>query len=221
MSEHDKVEKYQKEILLWFEQHARSFPWRNPNITKYKKIIAEILLQRTKAETISNFIPIFYKKLPSWQKLSVIPMQELEDFIQPIGLVNRRSDVLISLSKEMVCRGGRIPCNRGEIDKLPGVGQYIGNSIELLCCGKRLPLLDVNMARVLERYFGPRKLVDIRYDPYLQDLAHTIVDVDDPIKMNWAILDFAALVCKKRKPKCEDCPINKNCKYFNNTKEVL
>lgn len=27
------------------------------------------------------------------------------------------------------------------------------------------------MARVLERYFGPRKLADIRYDPYLQDLA--------------------------------------------------
>lgn len=27
------------------------------------------------------------------------------------------------------------------------------------------PYLDVNMARVLERHFGPRKLSDIRYDP--------------------------------------------------------
>jgi len=132
MSKQTKVEKFQEEILSWFEQYARPFLWRNPNISKYKKIIAEILLQRTKAETISNFIPIFYKKFPSWKKLSDIPVQELHDFIEPIGLVNRRSDVLIRLSKEMVSRGGRIPCNRGEIDKLPGVGQYIGNSIELL-----------------------------------------------------------------------------------------
>ena len=37
------------------------------------------------------------------------------------------------------------------------------------------------MARVLERYFGPRNLADIRYDPYLQELAHKVVDADDAI----------------------------------------
>ena len=114
----------------------------------------------------------------------------------------------------MDARNGRFPKSREEIQKLPGVGQYIANSIELLCHGKAKPLLDVNMARVLERFFGPRKLADIRYDPYLQKLAHKVVDVEDPVRMNWAILDFAALVCKTRNPLCETCPVAKNCIYF-------
>lgn len=38
------------------------------------------------------------------------------------------------------------------------------------------PLVDVNMVRVLERFFGPRKLADIRYDSYLQTLARQVVE---------------------------------------------
>ncbi len=51
----------------------------------------------------------------------------------------------------------------------------------LLCNRKPRPLLDVNMSRVLERYFGPRSLADIRYDPYLQNLAQRLVACDDSL----------------------------------------
>jgi A/G-specific adenine glycosylase len=74
------------------------------------------------------------------------------------------------------------------------------------------PLLDSNMARVLERFFGPRTLADIRYDPYLQALAKAVVSCDRPIAMNWAILDFASLVCQNR-PLCNACPVNRTCRF--------
>ena len=44
----------------------------------------------------------------------------------------------------------------------------VANAILLVCHEQPEPLLDSNMARVIERVFGPRKLADIRYDPYLQ-----------------------------------------------------
>ncbi len=69
------------------------------------------------------------------------------------------------------------------------------------------------MARVLERYFGPRKLVDIRYDKYLQELSYKVVNHDYSKNINWAILDLAALICKAQAPKCIKCPLKLKCEY--------
>jgi A/G-specific adenine glycosylase len=113
----------------------------------------------------------------------------------------------------MARRNGRFPTKREEIESLPGIGQYIANAIEVFCSNKRRPLLDVNMARVLERYFGPRKLADIRYDPYLQKLAHDVLPRKKIKEFNWAILDFGALVCKARNPACNNCSLAKKCKF--------
>ena len=212
----DEIILFRNLLLEWSKNNLRTFPWRNEGLSNYKKVIAEIFLQRTKAETISKFINKFYKRYPSWKRLATATEEDLRELVKPVGLVNRRVNVLKNLSSEIVKHGGRVPCNRKEIDKLRGVGQYIGNSIELLCCGKSLPLIDVNMTRLLERYFGPRKLADIRYDPYLQQLANSVVDCEEPIKINFAILDFSHLVCTIRNPKCEECLLKRKCYYFLN-----
>jgi A/G-specific adenine glycosylase len=116
----------------------------------------------------------------------------------------------------MVRRNGVFPATRSELEQLPNVGQYIANAVLLFCYRKRQPLLDVNMSRVLERFFGPRKLADIRYDPYLQALAKEVVSGTDPMRLNWAILDHASMVCKVSNPLCEICPFTERCKSANN-----
>ena len=74
-------------------------------------------------------------------------------------------------------------------------------------------LLDGNMARVIERVFEPRRLVDIRYDSRLQALARIMVRSSDPARVNWAILDVAARNCLPRVPRCEPCPLMRRCNY--------
>jgi A/G-specific adenine glycosylase len=91
----------------------------------------------------------------------------------------------------------------------------MANSVELIIFNQPAPLLDVNMARVLERFFGERKLADIRYDPGLQDLARKVVSVARSKELNWAILDYATLVCKARRPACEICQLSSKCTYYN------
>ena len=68
------------------------------------------------------------------------------------------------------------------------------------------------MARVLERVFGPRGQADIRYDPYLQSLAHRVTDADTSLDVNFAILDHAALTCTIRKPACDRCVVSSLCR---------
>lgn len=210
----EKIEYFRSCILNWFKENGRHFPWRNKSSTNYKKTISEVLLQRTKAETVAKFYSSFITKYPSWKKLADATLDDLVEALTPIGLQKQRAKRLFALAQEMKKRKGRLPKAREEIEDIPMFGQYITNAIMLLVYGKPFPLLDVNMSRVLERFFGSRKMSDIRYDSYLQDLSYKIVDHKEPTIINWAILDFAALICKAREPICKICHINTGCKFY-------
>src|SRR5688572_25856731 len=124
-----KIKQFQNDILKWYKKNGRKFPWRNKSATNYQRIISEVLLQRTRAETVAKFYPKFIKKYPSWKKLAKATVKQLEKDLQPIGLYRQRAVRLNAFAKEMAKRNGRFPENREEIDRIPFVGQYIGNAI--------------------------------------------------------------------------------------------
>jgi A/G-specific adenine glycosylase len=205
---------FRKKILSWAKRNGRTFPWRRKSAGCYEKVVSEVLLQRTRAEVIATYFPKFVRQFPSWKKLSLATEKELQEYLQPIGLWRRRAASIKKLSMEMSRRRGRFPRDKIAVEALPGVGQYIANAIMVFCYNEPWPLLDTNMARVIERFFGPRKLADIRYDPYLQSLAKSAVSTREPALGNWAILDFASLVCTLKNPRHDICPIIRKCQYF-------
>ncbi len=208
-----KIEFFQNELLKWFTGNGRDFPWRKKSATNYELIISEVFLQRTKAETVAKFLPVFLKKYPNWKRLGEATEYELQDILKPIGLYKQRGRRLYKLAQELKKRKGRFPKNRNEVEEIPMMGQYITNAYELYVLKKKSPLLDVNMARLLERFFGERTKADIRYDPYLQTLAHRVITTEHTIHLNWAILDYSSMVCNTRRPLCDDCIIRKKCCY--------
>lgn len=213
LPEEAKLAKFRQRLMKWFKTSGRSFPWRSSSSRNYVVIISEILLQRTQAARVGDFFEDFIRRYPSWKRLSRAPQKELRHFLQPLGLWRRRAATIVSLAREMDRRNGKLPQTRDEIEMLPGVGQYIANAILLFCFGERQPLLDVNMARVLERSFGDRRLSDIRYDPYLQTLSRRVLARGDAKQLNWAILDLASSVCLIRSPRCNACPVSLNCHF--------
>lgn len=214
------ITEFREKILEWFTSNGRDFPWRKNSATHYQLILAEVLLQRTRAEAVKLFWPSFIETYPSWKELSKASEAELQERFKPIGLWKRRAASLYLLAQEMNKRRGRFPKDADEIESLPGIGQYIKNAILLFCHGDPNPLLDSNMARVLERYFEPRLLADIRDDPYLQSLARKIVNCREAILINWAILDLAAQVCQIKKPSCSECCLKASCRYANEGIEI-
>jgi len=211
-----QIEYFQNKIIQWYFENGRHFPWRNPSATNYEKIISEVLLQRTKAETVAKFFPVFQKKYPSWRQLGNATELELKEILKPLGLYNQRGNRLYKLAQEMKKRNGKFPESRDMVEEMPMMGQYITNAFELFILNQPSPLLDVNMARVLERYFGPRKLTDIRHDSYLQKLSEKVVEHQKSKEINWAILDFGAIFCNKRTPICNTCLFVKTCLYGQN-----
>lgn len=206
-----RVATIQRNLLRWFKINDRRYPWRLPSATTYQRVIAEVLLQRTKADVVARMFGDFVSRYPSWRRLARASQGELEEILKPLGLWKRRALSMGAFARAMSKTGGRFPKDRKSLEAIPAVGQYVCNAILLFDQGVCQPLLDVNVARVLERLFGQRKLADIRYDPYLQALSKRMVEHKNPASVNWAFLDLAATICTIRSPKCDICPLRKQC----------
>lgn len=202
-------------LVDWYDQHGRDLPWRRKEASNYQRICVEVLLQRTKAETVAAHYDRFFAVFPGWAEIDQAREDQLREVLRPLGLWKRRAISLKGLARFVQARRGEFPRSRRALDEAPAVGQYVGNSIELFAHGARRPLLDINMARVLERYVRPRTRVDLRNDPFLQAASAWLVRRHDPVTVNWATLDFAASTCKARTPLCDTCGLRIRCAFRN------
>lgn len=216
MGEKARITRARGKLLVWFKVHGRDFPWRKPSASQYERICVEVLLQRTRAETVAGIYDVFFEGYPDWRSLASASTGELEEVLKPIGLWRRRAKSISALANYASTRRGEFPSLERELVAVPAVGQYVANAIQLFQHDRPKPLVDVNMARFLERYLRPRRLADIRHDPWLQAACHWLVDCADPIGVNWAVLDHAAMTCRAHKPHCKSCIFRQTCSYSKN-----
>ncbi|MBK6780899.1 MAG: hypothetical protein IPG75_15270 [Gemmatimonadetes bacterium] len=208
-----RIQRFRREVLRWYARCGRRYPWRTPSAGLYARVVSEVLLQRTQADSVARYYRRFTRTYPSWSRLAQASLTEIEEILRPLGLWKRRALALRALAPAATKLRGKFPRDRVALERLPGVGQYVASAILLFGHGQCEPLLDTNMARVLERYFGPRTLADIRHDPYLQRLSRRVVTGPKPERVSWALLDLAALRCKPRAPLCPECPVSARCRF--------
>lgn len=208
-----KLTSLAKDLKDWAKANGRDFPWRSSNAGTYQQVVVEVLLQRTTATAVAGCFEAFVAKYPDWSQLAAAKVEDLEEFLKPLGLWRRRAQSLLGIARYAAQNHGHFPSDPNEHRHVPAVGQYVSNAILQFQHGRAAPLLDVNMARVIERFVRPRKLADIRHDRWLQEAAHWFVRRGSQ-EVNWAVLDFAALVCRARNPLCPACPVKNRCDYF-------
>lgn len=200
-----RAEWLRTRLLDWWACHAREFPWRLTR-DEYRIAVTEVLLQQTSARAVAAAYPAFFDRFHSWSALDEACEEELRATIQPLGLARQRAARLKRLAGSVVDRGGSLPADRDGLEETPGIGPYVAGAV-LAARGEPEPLLDVNMARLMERLFGIRERADIREDPWLQHASRRLFP---GLELGWAVLDFAALVCRPR-PRCEECPLRSRC----------
>src|SRR5690349_10485734 len=193
-------------LLRWFARNGRSFPWREPGRTPYEVVVAEILLQRTTAAGVARAYTGFLKRYPSWFSLAQSPLVDLENALRPLGLWRQKAQAFQQLALTIELHGGVVPCTRKELERLPGIGPYTASAVLALVYGRAEPLLDVNMARVLGRFLGPPEGIEAKPKRALHAHALRLVRSKRALEVNWAALDFGALVCRARRPLCSECP---------------
>ncbi len=215
LTQNSNIAFLRKNLIQWFEKNKRDFPWRDPNCSNYQLIISEVLLQRTRAETVASFYRHFFEKYKSWEELANATLEELEEVLKSLGLFRRRALRLFKIAREFQKRNGNLPKTSRQLEDSNLGALYLKNAFELFVLKKRSPLLDVNMDRILERYLNGKNSSKNRPDRNMQAMARKIVNVNECKELNWAFLDYAAKICLSNNPKCLDCRLSKNCKYFD------
>lgn len=198
-----EIDRFRIGLLDWAKENGRDFPWRHTD-DEYRIVVTEILLQQTTATAVARLYDTLFAAFPNWRALAGAAEQELRNLVGVLGLGPQRTRRLQALADWVAKNQWTLPRAREGLEQVPGIGQYVAGSLLAVKYGKEEPMLDVNMARVLERYFGERELADIRDDPWLQTLSR--IACGGP-EMGWAALDFGAAVCRARIPRCGTCAL--------------
>ena len=203
-----------RRLLFWFGDFGRRFPWRDNTMEPWQVLVVEILLQQTCAERVASFVPGFLAEFSSLYVLSATDVPILTERLATLGLQNRRAVQLVALAGALLARDGQVPTSRRELKSLPGVGPYVAAAYMSTVLQEPEPMIDVNMARLIERIYGPRVLKDIRFDPHINDIAHRLIDLSArPREFNWAVMDLGAAHCKAPSPSCSGCPLLVVCPF--------
>ena len=202
-----------RRLLPWFARYGRSFPWREPGTTPYEVIVAEILLQRTTAAGVARAYSGFVERYPSWVALVQAPLDGLENALRPLGLWRQKALAFQRIAQSIEANGGVVPRKREELERLRGIGPYTAAAVLAIVDGRAEPLLDVNMARLLGRFLGSPGQAEAGSKRSLNAFALRLVSGKRSLEVNWAVLDFGGLVCRARRPLCQECPLRARCEY--------
>jgi len=107
-----------------------------------------------------------------------------------------------------------VPDNRKTLLSLPAVGEYMADAVLSFAYGKDVVVVDANVCRVIARIFGIEPRGEARRDVRLRKRAQEILPVGRAKEFNWAMIDFAALICTPRNPRCDNCPMHEFCFYY-------
>jgi len=197
---------FRKLLADWYRENARSYPWRERR-TPYRIAISELMLRRTRADQVVPVFEEFVRRYPSIRAAADAEPCRIRELLRPLGL-QWRAETAVAFVQEAHARyGDDLPANAEAIRQLPGAGEYVSGAVATFAGNEVRPLIDANVVRVLGRVFGVSIKGDARRHKAMRQLADAALDREDPITYHYALLDFAALVCRPRRPRCSECPM--------------
>ena len=212
-----------KKILCWYDNNKRNLPWRvSKNSPKklYYRLLSEFMLQQTQVQTVIPYFENFTKKFKSLSSLSNCSEKRILKLWEGLGYY-RRARNLLQTSKILVNNhNSKLPKTLEEIKKLPGVGNYTANALLGLVYNKPVIALDGNVKRVFSRIIN-KKVEQIDFDKFIQMNKKKLLRSNRNSDFVEALMEFGALICKSKDPKCEVCSLNNVCKYFNSSKKII
>jgi len=208
-------DKFHEILLNWYKKNKRRYPWREAN-NPYHILVAEIMLQRTRADQVKQKYLEFIEKYPKISNLKNVKQEDIGKFFKNLGLYWKVEKIIKMANYVNEKLNGKIPDNKSSLLKIPGVGEYIANAILCLAFKKDVSLVDSNIVRFINRFFGIKFKNEGRRDKKIINKANDMLCKKNPKEYNLALLDFTALICKPKNPKCNICPLNKYCRFFIN-----
>jgi A/G-specific adenine glycosylase len=212
-----------KKILAWYDNSKRTLPWRvSKNSPKklYYRILSEFMLQQTQVKTAIPYFIRFTKKLKTLKSLSKSSEKQILKLWEGLGYYRRARNLLASSKLLVKNYNSKLPNTIEEIKKLPGVGEYTANALLGLIYNQPKIAIDGNVKRVFARLINKKK-ERINFKKLILLNKKKLFNTNRNADFVEALMEFGALICKPKNPKCIVCCLNKSCKYFKSSKKII
>ena len=131
------------------------------------------MLQQT---TVATVIPYFKKFINEWPTLKKLSHAKIEDvllFWQGLGYYSRAKNLLKTVKIIDEDYNGKIPKDKINLIKLPGIGEYASAAISSIAFNKKAVAIDGNVKRVIARYYEIRGN-DKSFEKKISEIAERI-----------------------------------------------
>jgi len=167
------------------------------------------MLQQTQVKTVIPYFIKFVSKIPNLEVLSTSNEKKILKLWEGLGYY-RRAKNLHKTSKILIKKyNGKIPKSFEKLKELPGIGDYTANVLLALIYNQPRVALDGNVKRVLSRLdnINTEETVNLFRTKRNGDFAE-------------ALMEFGALICKPKDPRCHECKIKKMCAYYASESKI-
>ena len=167
------------------------------------------MLQQTQVKTVIPYFIKFVSKIPNLEVLSTSNEKTILKLWEGLGYY-RRAKNLHKTSKILIKKyNGKIPKSFEKLKELPGIGDYTANVLLALIYNQPRVALDGNVKRVLSRLdnINTEETVNLFRTKRNGDFAE-------------ALMEFGALICKPKNPRCHECKIKKMCAYYASESKI-
>jgi len=178
-------------------------------------LISVILSARTKDETTEVVCNKLFKKVKNPHDLLKIPKSKLEAILKPIGFYKQKAKYLKETAKKIIKEYNcKVPDSFEELTKLPGVGRKTANLVLSLSFGKNTICVDTHVHRISNRLGFVKTKTPFETEMELKK----VLPEKWWSKINTILVLYGKSICTPIRPKCDECPVKKFCKYFKENK---
>jgi A/G-specific adenine glycosylase len=207
-------------LVAWQRKHGRhGLPWQNTR-DPYRVWLSEIMLQQTQVIAVIDYYQRFLSQFPSVKALAQAPADEVMAQWAGLGYYARARNLHACAKQVMSIWQGKFPPDAAGLVTLPGIGPSTAAAIAAFCYGERAAILDGNVKRVLARLLAlegdpTSRAIELQLWSYARELVPTaLICAKDPEAMSaytQGLMDLGATICTRSRPKCEACPLKKDC----------
>lgn len=197
-----------QELSRWYEHAQRDLPWRRAGVTPWQILVSEFMLQQT---PVARVEPIWLSWVARWPTPSSTAAASAADVLRAWGKLGypRRAKRLHECAGVIAeLFDDEVPSDVATLLTLPGIGAYTARAVACFAYQQPVPVVDINVRRVVARAMHGRSDAAAASPRDLDDVAALLPNDAEAPRFSAALMELGATVCTARAPRCGLCPLS-------------
>jgi endonuclease-3 len=210
----NKVDVILKLLEKRYGKYIDISPLKNKEI--FELLIGTVLSQRTRDENSEKAAKQLFSVAKTPKQISKLPMKKLQKLIKISGSYRQKAKRIKQISKIILeTYKGKIPNNREELMKLPGVGYKTSAIVLMYGFGIPTIAIDTHCNRVPKRIGLVDKKANVEE---VRLKLESLFPKNKWYLINLGFVNFGKEICKPVNPLCikdsKNCPFSGFCKAY-------